>query len=105
MFKYTHDDLPNVFKGMFLYGHDIHSHDTRQASALRAPPFKLNITKSSICYRGAVLWNNLEKSIQSIPTISSFKSQCKKILIQRLEIETESIQNCQCWVCKRPITE
>ena len=101
MYKYNHDLLPNVFKGMFLRGEDVHGYGTRQASALRAPFFKLKMTKSLICYQGPILWNEISKSIQSSTTILSFKAQYKRMLLIRTEVETQKLLKCQCWVCNR----
>ena len=55
-------DVINVFQCMFTTNRNIHSHETRQSDHLNIPLYHKNVGKTSIRYRGAVIWNNVFKS-------------------------------------------
>ena len=59
--QYTADVIP-VFQNMFITNSDIHSYETRQSNHLNIPLCHKNIGKTSIRYRGAIIWNNVLKS-------------------------------------------
>jgi len=64
---------------MFTLNKDIHGHETRQANHLNIPFFDKNIGKSSIRFRGAVIWNNVLKT--------GIKFDCSKTkIINQLKI-------------------
>ena len=50
-----------VFLCMFAYNSSIHSHETRQSAHFHIPLIKKELSKSSINYRGAVIWNDILK--------------------------------------------
>ena len=59
--QYTADVIP-VFQNMFITNSDIHSYETRQSNHLYIPLCHKNVGKTSIRYRGAIIWNNVLKS-------------------------------------------
>ena len=76
--QYTADVIP-VFQNMFIKSSDIHSYETRQSNHLNIPLCHKDIGKTSIRYRGAIIWNNVLKS--GIPLDQSnmfFKQQLRK---------------------------
>ena len=76
--QYTADVIP-VFQNMFITNSDIHSYVTRQSNHLNIPLCHKNIGKTTIRYRGAIIWNNVLKS--GIPLDQSnmlFKQQLRK---------------------------
>ena len=62
MFKYINKDLPDVFKIMFSYRHEIHAYNTRGANQLHLEQFPTNIGLKGLRYFGAKLWNNISLS-------------------------------------------
>ena len=51
----------DIFTSMFAYNSSIHAHDTRQVDHFYVPMVKREISKSNICYRGTVIWNDVMK--------------------------------------------
>ena len=51
----------DIFTSMFAYNSSIHAHDTRQADHFHVPMVKWGLSKSNICYRATVIWNNVMK--------------------------------------------
>ena len=46
---------------MFAYNSSIHDHDTRQADHFHVPIIKKELSRSNICHRGTVIWNDVMK--------------------------------------------
>ena len=55
-------DMLTVFQRMFIKNRNIHTHETIQSDHFNIPLYHKNIGKTSIRYRGAVIWNNILKS-------------------------------------------
>ena len=78
MHKVHTADVINAFQCMFITNKNIHSHETRQSDHLNIPLYHENVGKTSIRYRGAVIWNNVLKSgITLICSQITFKQQLK----------------------------
>ena len=78
MHKVHTADVINAFKCMFITNKNIHSHETRQSDHLNIPLYHKNVGKTSIRYRGAVIWNNvLESGITLSCSQITFKQQLK----------------------------
>ena len=61
MHKVDTTDVINAFQCIFTTNRNIHSHETRQSDHLSIPLYHKNLGKTSIRYRGAVIWNNVLK--------------------------------------------
>ena len=49
----------DIFTSMFAYNSSIHAHDTSQADHFHVPMVNWELSKSDICYRGTVIWNDV----------------------------------------------
>ena len=78
-------DVIDVFQNMFTTNRDVHSHDTRQSDHYNTPLCHINIGKSSICYRGAIIWNNVLKTDISLDCSKMvFINQMKALILSGL---------------------
>ena len=66
MYQVYHKKTLNVFLSMFSFNSAVHNHNTRQSSHYHLPPANKNLTKSSLHYRGAVIWNVIKSC--DVPT-------------------------------------
>ena len=76
-----HNGLPEVFKNVFCFQHDMHAYNTRNPNKL-VPKFCRN-TKSSntVSIQGPKVWNTLPIEMTELYSIESFQSNFKKYLI------------------------
>ena len=81
MFKYINNDLPDVFKSMFSYRHEIHAYNTRGANQLNLEQFPTNIGLKKLRYFGAKLWNNIFLSFTDINCVDLFNARFKGMLL------------------------
>ena len=78
MHKVHTADVINAFQCMFITNKNIHSHETRQSDHLNIPLYHKNVGKTSIRYRGAVIWNIVLKSGITLSCSQlTFKQQLK----------------------------
>ena len=49
----------DVFNTMFRMNKDVHGHNTRQCNHYHIPLVHKEPSKSSLPYKGAILWNNM----------------------------------------------
>ena len=61
MYHVYTSEVVTVFQRLFSTNRNIHTHETRQSDHFNIPLYHKNIGKSSIRYRGAVIWNNVLK--------------------------------------------
>ena len=81
MFKYINNDLPDVFKNMFSYRHEIHAYNNRGANQLTLEQFPTNIDLKGLRYFCARLWNNIFLSFRDINCVDLFKARFKGMLL------------------------
>ena len=81
MFKFYHNDLPDIFKDMFTYNSSVHSHNTRQNYLLHVPIVQSNLTLMNIRYVGVIKWNKAAKLLLHNCTIATFKKNLKRTYI------------------------
>ena len=81
MYKYHSSSLPNVFCSYFPYVSGIHDHATRQSNCLYIPSVRTNLGKTSIKYRGPILWNQFMKSYTELNYSEPVFSYKVKIMI------------------------
>ena len=72
MFKILKGNAPSYLKSLFsvrTLDYDVRNN----RSKLNIPKPRTNYLKRSICYSGALLWNNLPQEIRNLPNLSQFK--------------------------------
>ena len=62
MYQVYISEVIDVFQCLFTKNKNIHSRETRQSDHFNIPVYHKNVGKTSIRYRGAVIWNNVLKS-------------------------------------------
>jgi len=81
MFRFCNDQVPDLFKPMFILNRDIHDHKTRTADHFHLPVVKTELGKTGIRFRGASIWNQiLSKKIHSDTSECIFVKYLKKII-------------------------
>ena len=81
MYKLHNSMLPEIFKEMFVLNYNVHSYDTRQCNHYKLPLCHSNVSKKSIRYAGPTIWNKISETIRLVPTLNSFKTSIKYILL------------------------
>ena len=59
MYQVFHCETLPIFISMFRINASVHGYSTRQANHFHLPKPKKELRKSSLCYRGAVIWNSI----------------------------------------------
>ena len=62
MFCLSIDKVPQSFRILFRRSNEYHSYSTRSAHHLHIPTVKLDLSKTGIKYRGAIVWNIITES-------------------------------------------
>ena len=62
MYKWYHDELPIVFKDIFISVSNIHNYSTRQSNELYPPSVKTDLGKHRYSYQAVIIWNKLLKA-------------------------------------------
>ena len=57
MFCVSIDKVPQLFGSLFRKNNEFHNYETRSAHHLHLPSVKLDLSKTGIKYRGAIVWN------------------------------------------------
>lgn len=81
MYAVVNKLLPEFFNSMFIRNSTVHTHCTRNSTAVHQQQYRLNISKFSIRICGPKLWNSLDKKLQCLPTLKTFKKAYRQILI------------------------
>jgi hypothetical protein len=82
MYKYSHHMMPPSLDALLKKNNDVHQHNTRGASKLRAPRIKTNMAARFITTTGVTLWNDFSKRIDPSLKISGFKKKLTTLLIE-----------------------
>ena len=59
MFRWYHEDVPNVFGGLFKPVRDVHRYDTRQSNQLYCHEINTNLGRTKLSYRAPSIWNKI----------------------------------------------
>ena len=70
---------PPLLRNIFTYSSQKSGHFTRNAHSIFIHSVKTNMGKSSLYYRGAVIWNSLDEALYDCDSVSSFKLLYKQI--------------------------
>ena len=62
MFRYHINDIPHIFGGYFSKISDIHDYGTRSNEELYAKTVKSDLGKTSVSYRGPIIWNMIKNN-------------------------------------------
>jgi hypothetical protein len=79
-------EINQLHKFNFQYGQSIHTHTTRSSTKgnFVIPKVNTDIGKSTLKFKGAIIWNNLPEEIRNIsPTLIKYKY--KQILINKYD--------------------
>ena len=79
MYRVTHDIAPASIQNMFQFVHETHSKQTRSRTSelLYLPRCKLEFSKRNFKYRGVLNWNPLPDELRHLPSLATFKKDCK----------------------------
>ena len=82
MFKIMTDLLPEKLKKNFKLVSEVSSRDTRHSTGhkLYVPKPRLELTKKSFIYNGAMLWNSLPDHVRYAPGLECFKTLLDDVL-------------------------
>ena len=81
--NWINDRLPSIFDTLFNFRCEIHSHQTRSASNLSCPLFRLNSSQHSISFSGPKFWNGLPNDLKQPSSSNYFKFKLKKFMISK----------------------
>ena len=83
MFRMHRHQLPSLFDDMFIRNVDVHHYNTRQSKDFHVPLVRTNTTKMTISYKGVIIWNDINKIVNTNFSLAAFKSNLKKYLLQQ----------------------
>ena len=75
MYQVYISEVIDVFQFLFTTNKNIHYLETRQSDHFNIPMYQQNVGKTTIRYRGAVIWNNVFKS--------GMQLSCSKIMFKQ----------------------
>ena len=82
---FVHKNLLRNSEHRFPFVQHQTSYNTRNASNLGVPRFRLEVTKQRIDSNGANIYNKLPSDLKSIQSLPRFKSSCKEHLCSLME--------------------
>ena len=88
MFSIHSGDLPPALAQIFRRNNQIHSYNTRQASALHLPYARTTFTLNTLMSTGPRFWNSLDTTITNASSISVFKRRLKSYLLHKYVDDT-----------------
>ena len=83
IFQFHNKQLPITFDTIFRTIKDTHNYGTRNRTNYTTVLMKTKMGQNSISYRGAKIWNGLEHNIRNIQSISLFKKEMHKKLLNK----------------------
>ena len=89
MFCVSIDKVPQSFGSLFRKNNEFHNYETRSAHHLHRPSVKLDLSKTGIKYRGAIVWNLIA---QTGINLEVSEAVFNKSLIRL--INTDGLQKC-----------
>ena len=81
MYKFSSNNLPDIFLEMFIRNNSVHNYPTRQRDAYHLPRTRTIFAKKTIMYTGPKYWNDLPSEVTSSLTLSSFKYKLKQLIL------------------------
>ena len=86
MYKFYHNELPNVFDQMFCLKRDVHSYETRQADLFHMPSSHMTYFKRTIRFTGVFCNNFFMRQLSYNCSLAVYKSKLKSLILS-LNIE------------------
>ena len=80
MYNLKNNNIPPIFKTMFVFNNTIHKYPTRQANFIHLPLKRTLFAQKTFVYAGPKLWNSLSDDIKQSVTMNTFKSKLKKLI-------------------------
>ena len=81
MYRVAHGNVPKNLKSLFPLVREKSMRTTRQSDDLYTPQSNTCAGKSSLSYRGTLLWNGLSPTLKQSSSAQSFRRQYKKSLL------------------------
>ena len=86
-FKYANDYVPDCIKDLFCINSQIHNYNTQQCDKLHMPKSNLSVLLHCWRSRCVKMWNVISGVIEFHCSISCFKRNLKKYLIDNVEYD------------------
>ena len=83
MYKFTMNLLPQSFNNIFNLNSNIHSHLTRRSNDYHLENPKTTLAHKSIRHHGPDTWNSLPQTVRNSPSLFSFKTSVKKLILSK----------------------
>ena len=83
MYRVAHCAAPGGVTALFRYVHDTSMRTTRQSRDCYEPMGRTEAGRRTVACRGSRLWNNLPQSLRDVPSLSSFKRQLRRRLLNQ----------------------
>ena len=77
------ETILDIFRDFYFTNRNVHSRETRQADALRAPYGRLDIRQNSMIIHVANIWNTIPLYSEMSQSIALFKRRLRNHLIDR----------------------
>ena len=74
------------YKNSPIFNRLLHNYNTRNRNIMIAPTHELSLFQNSLAYQGPKLWNSLTENLKSSRSVSYFKNQYKKILLNGYQV-------------------
>ena len=85
MYRYSMNDLPDLFNGYFTKRSDIHGYQTRHVNDLNLTNNKKAFSDHSIRATGPTFWNSIDKKTKTCKSVKHFRNQLKQNMISVYE--------------------
>ena len=83
VYKCLHNLVPISLSNKFKIRSEIHCRNTRGATDLQLPLFKLATGQRSFSFKGAKIWNSLDAHIKNKSSLKLFNSTLRKELLEK----------------------
>src|SRR5688572_15025749 len=81
MYRFANKSLPPIFSRYFSKISDTHSHYTRSLDNFDGTYARTNTRYFTLRCAGPSVWNNLPKSLRTLPNIALFKKEVRAYLL------------------------
>ena len=85
MFNVSKQKVPESFIALFTKNNEFHTYSTRSAEHYHTPSIKLDLSKTAIKYKGAVVWNLIDKTVTNLDvSVAVFKRNLMNLVTVEL---------------------
>ena len=82
-YKCMNNSLPDYLCEKFTLRSEISGRVTRRSNKIHKPLYRTSTAQKSFLFRASTLWNDLNESLKSKPSVVSFKYNLKQDLVKR----------------------